>query len=243
MRRVLTVAPAMILLLTLGGCGSKVGPRVDSIEARMTEHQRLTQERIENQGRQVEALNQRLAELNTRFTALDRQLATQAETLTEVSDYLERYDATWNTFSRLQTEYDNELQKIRDQQIAASNSLTEARNALDANIRSVSTEMLSMRNDLRQRIDRTNGDVFSLREQSKEKLDDMSAALNTFGKAVQEMLTLQRSQFQGMTDAYSSSLADIEPYLPEAMLSTINTPELLVSPNPDVQPSSPQDPQ
>jgi len=241
MVRILIIMTVATLSLTMAGCASKSANRVAELESRVGEFQRGAQERIENQGRQVATLNQRLEEVNTRLASLDRQMRAQEESIKQVSDYLERYDATWTTFSRLQTEYDNELQRLRDQQTEVSGTLTEAWRELQENLRTMNNEMLGIRNDLRQRIDRTNGDIFRLREQSKEKLDDMTAAMNSFGEALQEVLTLQRSQFQSMTDAYSRSLADIEPYLPEAMLSTLNTPELLISPNPDVQQPTQED--
>jgi chromosome segregation ATPase len=226
--------------LTVVGCASKTTDRVGAVETTVVEVQRAANDRMELQGRQIAALNQQMQEMTRRTEELARVLNEQGAEVRRVAEYLEKYDSTWNTFTRLQSEYDNEMQALRDQQLAAANSLAEARRDLDTALKSVSGELTTARNDLRQRIDRTNGDVFRLREQSKEKLDDMSAAMLAMGKGLQEILALQRAQFQAVTETYTNSLSEIEPYLPAAMISNLNTPELLVSPNPDVQ--SPQEP-
>jgi chromosome segregation ATPase len=221
--------------LTVAGCSSKVGERVEAVESTVVGVQRQSTERLDSQGRQITAIQQQMEEMNRRTQALATSLNEQAAELRRVAEYLEKYDSTWNTFTKLQADYDNEMQKLRDQQLAAANSLAETRNELDTAVKAVAGDLTTTRNDLRQRIDRTNGDVFRLREQTKEKLDDMTAAMLAMGKGLQEILALQRAQFQAVTETYTKSLSDIEPYLPEAMISNLNTPELLVSPNPDVQ--------
>ncbi len=229
-----------VTCLAVTGCASKTNERVGAVEKTVVEVQRAANERMESQGRQIAALNQQMEEMARRTEALAGGLNAQGAEIRRVAEYLEKYDSTWSTFTRLQSEYDNEMQALREQQLAAANSLAEARRDLDAAIKSVAGELTTARNDLRQRVDRTNGDVFRLREQSKEKLDDMTAAMLAMGKGLQEILALQRAQFQAVTEAYTSSLSEIEPFLPAAMIGNLNTTELLVSPNPDVK--SPEEP-
>lgn len=174
-----------------------------------------------------------------RMSAVEAALAKERETNAQMRAVLTNLDKNWQTYQTIQRDVDSELAQLREQVRASEASLTETRTLLDEETRRLGNAITTSNNDLRGRIDRTNADILNLREQSKSKLDDMSESLLNMGKGLRSILQLQRGQFQNLTDAYNRSLSDIEAYMPEAMLSTLNTPELLQSPNPDVrQPAS-----
>lgn len=170
-----------------------------------------------------------------RLDMLEKNLATEREQNARMRSVLDNLDKNWETYENLQKDVDNDLLQLRNQQRATETSLTETKALLDSETRRLDNAISATSTDLRARVDRTNADIFNLREQSKSKLDDMSEALLNMGKGLRSILQLQRTQFQSLTDAYTRSLSDIEAYMPEAMLSTLNTPEMLQSPNPDVR--------
>lgn len=239
-----------ISLMALSGCATK--GRVELVEGNVS----ATQEEMKNfrnsteQGQQnlrsdLAALSQKLDEISKSMNTLGERMAAiekaqedersdrealRAETrghVDKLGDYKSDYDKTWNQINTIERDLGSsvrELQKLSDANRSAIDTL---KTDVDAKHTAVSTKLDRAQTDLTARIETTNQDLTTFRKQVSDHFDTLKQSYISLGKAIYEIVKLQYTQFQSVTEEYTKTMSQIEAQLPAATLGSFEPKESL----------------
>lgn len=250
LRRMAVALLAGAALLMMSGCATK--GRVATVEGNLftTQEQvknltNSTQEGQQNLKGDIAALSAKLDDISRSMESLGQRMAaieqaqkderanleaTRTETkgyVDKLGDYKTDYDKTWqqiNTIERDMGETLRNLQKSADANRSAIETLT-----LDVGTKNtaVNTKIDRVQTDLTTRLDTTNQDLATFRKQVTDHFDTLKQSYVNLGKAIYEIVKLQYTQFQNVTEEYTKTMNQIEAQLPAATLGGFEPKESL----------------